>query len=56
MTVREPHVTIEDCIKFVHQDENVDQMFELIHREIVEASPGRAENSGVAASIVGAIC
>ncbi len=55
MAVREPHVTLDDFVQFVFRDENVDRMFELINGEIVEVSPGRTKNSGVAASIVGAI-
>ncbi len=51
MTVREPHVTLDNFVQFVFRDENVDRMFELINGEIVEVSPGRTKNSGVAASI-----
>ncbi len=51
MTVREPHVTIEDFIQFVFRDENVERMFELIHGEIVEVSPSRSGHSEVATSI-----
>ncbi len=55
MTVREPHVTIEDFIQFVFRDENVERMFELIHGEIVEVSPSRSGHSNVAVSVSSAI-
>ncbi len=52
MAIREPHITLDDFVQFVFRDENVDRMFELINGEIVEVSPGRTKNSGVAASII----
>ncbi len=55
MAVREPHVTLDDFVQFVFRDENVDRMFELINGEIVEVSPGRTKNSGVAILIASAV-
>ncbi len=52
MAVREPQITLDDFIRLVFREGNVNRMFELISGEIVEVLPSRSGHSEVAASII----
>ncbi len=53
--VTKPSLSIDEFLAFVHQEDNLEQMFELINGEIVHVSPSRASHSWVASIIIWAV-